>query len=285
MKDIEVIPTGLPQLDRLLGVGGIPRGYLTMYSGAGGVGKTTLAIQTILEAQRLGVKTLYVETDYKFVPKYFKEMGVELTKLKLIQGEIGEDILTKLIEEAGTGKYGLLILDTVSKITPREETEKDFDSQTIGKQAKLIARFLRKLKPLANRHNIAVLLLNHERADIMTGGIKTPGGEAIQEDVIVWVRFSHTGKYLKQGEIVIGKQIKAKIWRKNQVAATEGHEIILDVYPGKGFDPASDILDDLIFKGVVTRDRASFFYEGKKVAHGQEKMREWLKEHAEISTN
>lgn len=272
--DLEVIPTGLPQLDRLLGTGGYPRKYLTMISGDGGVGKTTIAIQGIKEAQKRGIKVLYVETDYKFVPSYFKSMGVVLDNLKVIQGEVGEDVLHDLVEAASTGKYGLLVLDTVSKITPREEVEKDFDSATIGKQAMLIGRFLRKLKPLANAHNMAVVLLNHERQNIMTQGINTPGGKAIQEDVIVWVRMSHTGEYLKQGGVVIGKRIKAKIWRKNQVAPTEGHETILEVFNGRGFSAVSDIVQDALDKGIITKQGNTFYFGEQKIAVGAGKTRE-----------
>ena len=283
-ETIEVVSTGIPAFNRLLGVGGYPKKYLTMISGQAGVGKTTLAIHAIREAQAAGTKTLYVETDFKFVPKYFSEMGVDMKNLTVIQGEVGEDVLQEMVDELETGKYGFCVLDTVSKLTPREEVQKDFDQHTIGKQAMLIGRFLRKLKPLANKHNIAVLLLNHEREDIMAIGkpaIKTPGGKAIQEDVIVWVRMSHTGNNISEGGKVVGKTVKAKIWRKNQVAATEGHEAILEVYAGKGFAAEADLLQDLLDKGVITKDGGSYFYEGEKVAFGQPKLRKWLEENAE----
>lgn len=276
---IEVVSTGIPAFDRLIGTGGYPRKYLTMLSGNAGVGKTTLAIQGILEAQRSGLRTLYLETDFKLVAKYFADMGVDMKKLTVIQGEVGEEVLAEMIEELETGKYGFCVLDTVSKLTPREEVQKNFDEHTIGKQAMLIGRFLRKLKPLANKHNIAVLLLNHEREDIMAMGkpsIKTPGGKAIQEDVIVWIRLSHTGTNISESGTIVGKTVKAKVWRKNQVAATEGQEALFEVYFGKGFAANADVLQTALDKGIIVKDRAKYFMDGKQIAYGQKEMRKLM---------
>lgn len=276
---LEVIPSGIPQLDKLMGVGGYPRKYLVMLSGQPGSGKTTIAIQSILEAQKRGLETLYVETDYKFVPSYFETLGVNLGLLTVLQEEIGETLLEEVQTELGTGKYALCIIDTVSKITPRSELEKDFDGASIGRQAMLIGRFLRKLKPLANRHNTAVVLLNHERVDFMNNGkIKTPGGEAIQEDVVIWLRLSHTGENILKNGVVVGKRIKAKIWRKNQVAATEGHETVLEVFPGQGFSKTADLLDTAIDKGIITKEGQFYFFSGLKVGRGLNGLREALKD-------
>lgn len=274
LGDVEVIDTGIPALNKLLGVGGYPRKYLTMISGQAGVGKTTIAVQSIIQAQKKGIKTLYIETDYKFIPKYFRDLGVDFNKVTVLQGEVGEVVLEELLKELNEDRYGLVIVDTVSKLTPREEIEKGFDSTTIGKQAMLIGRFLRKLKPLAHDQNLAVVLLNHERENIMTQGITTPGGKAIQEDVVIWVRMSHTGESIKVSNQIIGKRVKAKIWRKNQVAPTEGHEVILEVYNGKGFSVVSDLFQDALDKKIIKKDGQMFFFGEQKLGRGQNQARE-----------
>lgn len=277
-KSIGVIPTGLPQLDKLTGIGGYPRKYMTMLSGQGGVGKTTLAIQTIKEAQKLGIRTLYVETDYKFVPSYFESLGIDLSKITVIQDEVGETVLTEMVDELRTGKYGLAIVDTISKVTPRSELEKNFDEITIGRQAMLIGRFTRKLKPIANCYNVAVLLLNHERIDFMNNNaIKTPGGVAIQEDVVLWIRLSYKGNLIKSGDTVVGKQIWAKVWRKNQVAATEGKEVMLEVIFGDGFSPVTDLIDDALTNRIIEKKGNSYFLDEERIAVGLPKLREALK--------
>ena len=280
--ELEVISSGLPQMDALLGLGGFPRKFLTMFSGNAGVGKTTIAAQAMAQAQRDGHKVLYVETDFKFVPRYIKSLGVDLSKLTVIQDEVGETVLTEMLEELRTGKYTFFVIDNMTKITPREEIEKDFDSQTIGKQAMLIQRFLRKLKPLCHEHNMAGLLLNHERIDFMNGGkIKTPGGESIQEDCAIWIRLNPTGDYVKIGDRVVGKKIRARVWHKNQVASTEGMQKILEVRMGEGFSATADLLENAIERGIIRKDGGSYYFGDEKIAYGQTKLREWVKTHEE----
>src|SRR4051794_28956027 len=67
---LEVVETGIPYLDLLLG-GGLPRGAIAMVVGAPGTGKTTLAHQMAFHAASQGAVTLYLtgysETHAKLV--------------------------------------------------------------------------------------------------------------------------------------------------------------------------------------------------------------------------
>jgi circadian clock protein KaiC len=53
----EIIPSGLPELDEMLG-GGIERGTITILSGPSGVGKTTLGMQFMKEAATRGERSV-----------------------------------------------------------------------------------------------------------------------------------------------------------------------------------------------------------------------------------
>src|SRR5438445_78626 len=55
IQPIEAIPTGAISIDYALGVGGVPRGRVVEIFGPESSGKTTLALQVIAEAQKLGV--------------------------------------------------------------------------------------------------------------------------------------------------------------------------------------------------------------------------------------
>lgn len=56
---VERVPTGVPGLDDILG-GGLPKRHLYLVEGDPGTGKTTLALQFLLEGIRHGEKVLYV---------------------------------------------------------------------------------------------------------------------------------------------------------------------------------------------------------------------------------
>jgi circadian clock protein KaiC len=57
----QTLPSGVPQLDRVLG-GGIPAGDLLLIVGAPGSGKTTLACQAAFTAARRGEKVVFIST-------------------------------------------------------------------------------------------------------------------------------------------------------------------------------------------------------------------------------
>src|SRR5881394_360291 len=58
-SDTTVCPTGVPGLDDLL-LGGFPRNRLYLLEGHPGAGKTTLALQFLLEGARRGEQGLYI---------------------------------------------------------------------------------------------------------------------------------------------------------------------------------------------------------------------------------
>src|SRR6267154_3469493 len=54
IQPIDFIPTGAISIDYALGVGGVPRGRVVEIFGPESSGKTTLSLQVIAEAQKLG---------------------------------------------------------------------------------------------------------------------------------------------------------------------------------------------------------------------------------------
>ena len=66
IESVEVIPTGSISLNVALGVGGYPRGRIIEIYGPESSGKTTLAIHAVAEAQKMGLKALYVDAENAF---------------------------------------------------------------------------------------------------------------------------------------------------------------------------------------------------------------------------
>ena len=91
--DIEVIPSGSFGLDIALGVGGYPRGRIVEIYGPESSGKTTLAIHAVAEAQKMGLRALYVDAENAFDKEYSRALGVDVDKLLFTQPDCAEDCL------------------------------------------------------------------------------------------------------------------------------------------------------------------------------------------------
>ncbi len=202
------------------------------------MGKSTLALQAVAQAQKENRKCLYADSELSYSNIYAKELGVDTGKLELLQ-QVGfaEELLDGIEEWARTYKNGLIVLDSIGGLLPREEQEKGSEGRSIGLQARLIGSFSRRIVPLITVQNHAFLVLNHEFTDIGTGRLKTSGGEKLSYAKSIWFTLKRTfGKSPKRS----GNGLKTILFieaeiRKNKVAPTEGMKTELTMEPGKGF--------------------------------------------------
>ena len=275
IKPTKVIPTGL-FIDNLTGLGGLPRGYMTEIFGDEGVGKSSVCLQIVANAQRLGLKCLWADVEWSYVPAYAATLGVDNTKLGLIRERFAETMLDTLALEIESKAWDLVILDSIGGILPRAEAEKGFDGKVIGAQASLIAKFCRKAVPMLQLNQIALVVINHSFIDIMSGRLKTSGGKKLAYHKTISIRFkTKTGVSLKQGDRRVGKVIIGEVM-KNKLASTERLEIDSQLIFGTGFSQAADLLTLAIDKGVITKKGNTYFFGTEKLAIGLGKVRNLL---------
>jgi recombination protein RecA len=67
---VDSIPTGSISLDFALGIGGVPRGRVIEIFGPESSGKTTLALQVIAQAQKLGGMAAFVDAEHALDATY-----------------------------------------------------------------------------------------------------------------------------------------------------------------------------------------------------------------------
>lgn len=275
------IPTGLPQLDRILGIGGIPFKKITEISGTWSVGKTTLALSLIKSAQEQGIKCIWVDAEWAWDDAYARSLGVDTSKLMFLQTRAAEDSLNDLLEYVEKGKDTFIVIDAVGALHAREEASKDAETRTIGAQSSLIARFCRKIVPMLALNNNALVVLNHEYTPLMsTGGrpqVMTSGGKKLEYHKSIWIRLSKTGSHLKQGEDFVGFRVEAEI-KKNKCAPTQRQTCEMDMFYGKGFSGTTDLIAEALKKEVLTRSGNTFSFAGEKIGT-KKKLDEWLQTH------
>lgn len=272
---IDWLPTGFSALDKILG-GGIPSRKITEISGVYSVGKSTLALMIVAKAQQIGMDCLWADSELSYTTDYAGSLGVDSTKLDLIQERLAEDILDQMEEWAVEHKNGLIVLDSVGELLTREEAEKNSGSKVIGAQAKLIATFSRKIKPTLTINNITLIVLNHQFTDLMSGKIMTGGGRKLEHAKAIWLSLRKASKRVMQGETQVGEIIEAEI-KKHKLAATFKQKVELTMIYGQGFSAEADLLQELLDSGEVTKKGNSYFRGETKLGVGLAKAREALK--------
>jgi len=181
--EVEAISTGNFGVDDITGIGGIPRGRLSEFFGLQSSGKTTLAAQVAVEAQKMGLRVLYADFEQAFDPKYARALGIDVDdpeKFLFMQPDSLEQGANAINELVGTGEIGLLVVDSVAAMMPEAMFDKEVGQATVAERAKLLSPFLGTLTVMAKQTNTCCIFLNHEMELLDMGGRRRPGMPAIK---------------------------------------------------------------------------------------------------------
>lgn len=251
---LDAIPTGCPYLDyEVLGIGGIPRGRITEIFGAESVGKTTLCLQLIREAQALGEVAAFIDVEHSLNLEYAKTLGVDLQSMLFDQPMSGEDALNKIKVFAEKG-VGLIVLDSVAGLVPTKEVEADIGATNVATIARLMSQALRQLAGIISKHRTALVFTNQERDNISLYGAPsiTPGGKALKYNASVrlQMRYVSGGRTKKEGKVVSTRIAISAV--KNKVSipfkSTES-----DLVLGHGFAIDEDYISLAIDLGLIVQ--------------------------------
>src|SRR6187455_2127803 len=284
IQPIEAIPTGAISIDFALGVGGVPRGRVVEIFGPESSGKTTLALQVIAEAQKLGGMAAFVDAEHALDAAYAQKLGVDLDNLLVSQPDNGEqalEIVEVLIRSNGVD---VVVVDSVAALVPRAEIEGEMGEAQMGLQARLMSQALRKLTGVVSKSKTTLLFINQlrEKIGVMFGNPETTtGGRALKFYASVRIDIRRIAS-IKDGDEVVGNRTKAKIV-KNKVAPPF-REAEFDVMYGEGISKTGDLLDLAVEKKIIEKSGAWFAYSGERLGQGRENVKTFLKEHPEIRT-
>lgn len=281
---VDVIPTGSPSLDLALGVGGIPRGRITEIYGAESSGKTTLVLHIVAEIQKKGGRAAFIDSEHALDSDYAQKIGVKVKELLISQPDNGEQALDITESLVRSGVINIIIIDSVAALTPRAEIEGEMGDQTIGLQARLMSRALRKLTAIAAKTNTAIIFTNQTRMQIgmmMFGNpTTTPGGKALKFYSSVRIELKRIAQ-IKKGDEIIGSRIKAKVV-KNKVAPPF-REAEFDILYNEGISFSGDLLNLGLKKELIKKTGMTFSFDEIKLGVGFEAARSFLKENPKIA--
>ena len=263
-----VIPTGSISLDRALKIGGYPAGRVTELVGMEHGGKTTLAMSACVQAQKMGLPFGYIDNENTLDYDYFKAMGVKGEANKdwmHLTPETGEDTWRALEMLVDKG-IKLIVVDSVSAMTPKAEIEGDYGESNMGLQARMMGQGFRKTIAKIAQNEVCVIFINQIRMKIgvMFGSPETTsGGKALPFFASIRLDIRQVGDAIEEHGEQVGKYSKVKVI-KNKCAVPNGVAMIPIIW-GRGIDRASELFDEMLKKGVITKNGSFYCYKDTKV--------------------
>jgi recombination protein RecA len=282
IQAIEAIPTGAISIDYALGIGGVPRGRVIEIFGPESSGKTTLALQIIAEAQKLGGMAAFVDAEHALDAAYAQKLGVDIDNLLVSQPDNGEqamEIVEVLIRSNGVD---VVVVDSVAALVPKAEIEGDMGDPQMGLQARLMSQALRKLTGAVSKSKTSLIFINQlrEKIGVMFGNPETTtGGRALKFYASVRLDIRRIAS-IKDGDTVVGGRTRVKVV-KNKVAPPF-REAEFDVMYGEGISKTGDLLDLAVDKRIIEKSGAWFAYSGERLGQGRENAKQFLKDNPDI---
>jgi recombination protein RecA len=279
---IPAISTGAVSLDYALGIGGVPRGRVVEIYGPESSGKTTLTLQIIAEAQKLGGMAAFVDAEHALDAQYAKKLGVDLDNLLVSQPDNGEQALEIVEVLVRSGGVDVVVVDSVAALVPRAEIDGEMGEAQMGLQARLMSQALRKLTGVVSKSKTCLIFINQlrEKIGVMFGNPETTtGGRALKFYASVRIDIRRIGA-IKDGETVVGGRTRVKVV-KNKVAPPF-REAEFDVMYGEGISREGDLLDLAVDRKIVDKSGTWFAFGGDRLGQGRENVKQFLRDNPAI---
>ncbi|OGO80957.1 MAG: recombinase RecA [Chromatiales bacterium RIFOXYA1_FULL_46_5] len=281
--DIDFIPTGSLGLDIALGIGGLPCGRIVEIYGPESSGKTTLTLQVVAEAQRMGKTCAFIDAEHALDPVYAKKLGVNVDDLLVSQPDTGEQALEICDMLVRSAAVDVIVVDSVAALTPRAEIEGDMGDSHVGLQARLMSQALRKLTGNIKRSNTLCIFINQIRMKIgvMFGSPETTtGGNALKFYASVRLDIRRTGS-VKDGDEVTGNETRVKVV-KNKVAPPFKQAEFIIMY-GAGISKDGELVDLGVLHKLIDKAGAWYAYKGNKIGQGKANAMKYLHDNPAVA--
>jgi len=261
---------------------------------------TTTALDAVANYQRLpnAKGVLYADVENTLDAEWAEKLGVDLDTIYLLQpkGQGAETIFDMITKALDTGDIGLCVIDSLGAMMSNQAFEKAIDEKTYGGISMALTAFSKKAEMLAAKHNITIIGINQERADMNSpyGGMKTTGGECWKYLCSVRLEF-RMGKYIdekgndltRQAENPAGNYVLVTM-KKNKTCPPNRRTGFYTIRYEIGIDYLKDLVEVAIKYNLVKQSGAWFSIfnpnTGEEVAkvQGQPKVYAFLEDEANI---
>jgi recombination protein RecA len=282
VQAVPSISSGSISVDYALGIGGYPRGRISEIFGPESSGKTTVALQVVAEAQKLGGMAAYIDVEHALDPAYARKLGVDIDNLLVSQPDYGEQALEITNALITSGSIDVLVLDSVAALVPKAELDGEMGDSFMGVHARLMSQAMRKLTGIVSKSNTCLIFINQirEKIGVMFGNPETTtGGRALKFYSSVRTDIRRIAA-IKDGETVIGNRTKIKVV-KNKLAPPF-REAEFDIIYGEGVSKEGDLVDLGVQHNLIEKSGAWYSYKSERIGQGRENAKQFLRENADI---
>ncbi len=280
---IPSISTGSLGLDIALGIGGLPTGRIVEISGPDTSVNTTLTLQVIAEAQKVGGTAAFIDAEHALDPQYADKLGVQVDDLIVSQPDTGEQALEVAEMLVRSGAVDVLVVDSVAALTPKAEIEGEMGDSHVGLQARLLSQAMRKLTGAIKQTNCLVIFINQIRMKIgvMFGSPETTtGGNALKFYSSVRLDIRRIGA-VKEGDEVVGNETRVKVV-KNKVSPPFRQAEFQIMYGG-GIYHMGEVIDWGVKLNLIDKSGAWYAYKGDKIGQGKANASKFLEQNVAVA--
>jgi recombination protein RecA len=282
VASVPSISTGSISVDHALGVGGFPRGRISEIFGPESSGKTTVALQVVAEAQKLGGMAAYIDVEHALDPAYARKLGVDVDNLLVSQPDYGEQALEITNALITSGSIDVLVVDSVAALVPKAELDGEMGDSFMGVHARLMSQAMRKLTGIVSKSNTCLIFINQirEKIGVMFGSPETTtGGRALKFYSSVRADIRRIAA-IKDGEVVTGNRTKIKVV-KNKLAPPF-REAEFDIIYGEGISKEGDLVDTAVAQNVIEKSGSWYSYKTERIGQGRESAKQFLKDNPDM---
>ena len=276
----ETVPTGRPELDDALG-GGVGVGKIIEIFSEEGCGKTGLSLEVAAEVQKRKGVVAIIDAEHALNTEYCKQIGVNVDNLYISQPTFGEQAIEAVRAMIETGEFDLIIIDSVTALTPRAILEGESGQAHMAVQARMMSQGMKLITGIADENKCTLIFINQLRATMaMYGPPKvTTGGNALKYAACQRIEIKNKGK-LKVGEEIVGFKQQIEVV-KNKIGSPF-KKVQYDIIYGKGIDRLNGLIEGCVTQKILERAGSWYKYNGENIAQGMKKLLVLLEENPDL---
>lgn len=282
IRQLKSTSSGSLLLDNALGINGYPVGRIVEIFGPESSGKTTLALSAIAECQKDGGVAAFIDAENALDITYAKSLGVKVNELILSQPDSGDEALEIADMLVKSKAIDIIVIDSVAALVPKAELDGEMTDQSIGLQARLMSKALRKMAGNINHSEVTVIFINQlrEKVGVIYGSNETTtGGRALKFYASIRIDIRKCD-LIKNGSEVIGIKSRVKVI-KNKVAPPF-KTVEIEILYGKGISKLSEIIDLAVEAELIKKAGSWYSYDDKKIGQGKESVKLFLRDNSDI---